>query len=559
VTDTTDLKLVRRFEKFSLVLAILAVLVGLSVYLGYILEANVATLSAITGVSDGVFHILTHALKAVFPQLPVAMNPATAAAFIASGLSLLVLLRGKNNRPARIFGILCAVLVLLIGGVKLIGIFTGHDVFFDRFLFHAQLNAEGLITGRPNQIAPNTAFNFFLMGVSLLLLYAKKFKFAQGVASVTFFIALLAVLGYIYGVAKLIGIAAFIPMALNTALAFMAVSLSLLFAFPECGYMAIAASSSAGGIITRRLIPTAIIVPGILGYVQVVAGRTGYIPIELGLSLLVVGNIVLFVVVIWRESIVLHHVDEQRKIADAKLVEFISLASHQLKSPPGGIKWNTELLLDPSFSTLTPEQRGLVETIRESASKMVETVNSLLNVSRLDLGTFIVDPKPVDFHELAQGALGDLKPDIQLKHLVITENYDAQIPPIPFDPGLAKIIVENLISNAVKYTPPGGTVGISITCVQNGSHVLIRITDTGYGIPLAQQGRIFEKMFRADNVQEKMDGTGFGLYLLKSVVELAEGKVCFDSVENKGSTFYVELPVTGMRAHQGTSHLTNVS
>lgn len=109
----------------------------------------------------------------------------------------------------------------------------------------------------------------------------------------------------------------------------------------------------------------------------------------------------------------------------------------------------------------------------------------------------------------------------------------------------------------MKYTPANGSIKVSIT-KQPPEHpvgILLTVTDTGMGIPKAQQEKIFTKMFRADNVKNAVDGTGFGLYLLKSVVELADGKVWFESEEGKGTTFFIELPFSGMRAKEGTSHL----
>ncbi len=243
------------------------------------------------------------------------------------------------------------------------------------------------------------------------------------------------------------------------------------------------------------------------------------------------------------------------KELDKAKSEFISLASHQLRTPPTAIKWNTELLLDKANGKLSPTQKEMVEEVKEVSEKMIETVSSLLNVSRIELGTFIVDPKPVDYREVAAEALKELKPQISLKRLQVLEKFDKGIPTIPADPGLAKIIVENLLTNAVKYTPDEGQVAIDIKNQPKAKSILISVKDTGCGIPKKDQANIFKKMFRAENVKSKIEGTGFGLYLLKSIVEMAGGKVWFESIEGKGTTFFVELPYSGMKKKEGTSRL----
>jgi two-component system sensor histidine kinase VicK len=116
------------------------------------------------------------------------------------------------------------------------------------------------------------------------------------------------------------------------------------------------------------------------------------------------------------------------------------------------------------------------------------------------------------------------------------------------------MIFQNLLSNAVKYTPEKGKININIK--KDGLNVLISVADAGYGIPSNVQSKIFTKMFRADNARVKdPDGTGLGLYIIKSTLEKTGGKIWFESVENKGSTFYVTIPLDGMKKKEGTKRL----
>lgn len=234
--------------------------------------------------------------------------------------------------------------------------------------------------------------------------------------------------------------------------------------------------------------------------------------------------------------------------------EYISLASHQLRTPPLALKWNAELLLD-SIDKKQKKARKLAEDMSEISEKMIKTVGALLNASRIELGTFIVEPVPLDYREVAESVLTELTPLIRSKGLVVKKVFDKTIPRIPADPGLAKIIIQNLVSNAVKYTPKKGAITVSIRTGKGGSGIRIFVQDNGVGIPKEAREHIYEKMFRADNVKDMADGTGFGLYLLKSVVEFAGGKTRFESETGKGTIFFVDLPKKGMPKKEGTSRL----
>jgi len=170
------------------------------------------------------------------------------------------------------------------------------------------------------------------------------------------------------------------------------------------------------------------------------------------------------------------------------------------------------------------------------------------------LGTLAIEPKPVNLQEIANGVLNELLPQIEKKELRIEKRYDKKPLVMNVDPQLMRIVFQNLLSNAVKYTPIDGRVSLKI--LKRESDVLIEVSDTGYGIPKSQQPEIFKKLFRADNVKEiSPDGTGLGLYIVKSVVEQSGGRVWFDSTEGKGSTFYVTIPQEGMKKKEGTKGL----
>lgn len=246
------------------------------------------------------------------------------------------------------------------------------------------------------------------------------------------------------------------------------------------------------------------------------------------------------------------------KEVDQAKTEFVSLASHQLRTPLSAINWYTEMLLDGDAGEITKDQENYLREIYSGSQRMVDLVNSLLNVSRLELGTFIIEPEKASIMAISDDVLKELEPQINNKKQIITKDYDDKIPEIQIDPKLTRIIFQNLLSNAVKYTPNHGKIGISIQIDKRDSkQLLISVSDTGYGIPKYQQDRIFSKLFRADNVKKmEAEGTGLGVYIIKQILDNSGGKIWFESEENKGSTFHISIPMSGMIKREGSKALT---
>lgn len=255
--------------------------------------------------------------------------------------------------------------------------------------------------------------------------------------------------------------------------------------------------------------------------------------------------------------VVFRDITKEREIDRAK-TEFVSLASHQLRTPLSTINWYAEMLLAGDAGKLKKDQEKYLQEVYTANQRMVDLVNALLNVSRIELGTFTVEPKSINLIDICRSVVNELKPQILEKKLRVEEKYDKNIPKIQADPKLVRIIFQNLLSNAVKYTPKGKVV-VEITLKKEGNkgYVLIKVSDTGYGIPQSQQSKIFTKLYRADNVKEKdTEGTGLGLYIVKSIIDHTKGKIWFESEENKGTSFYVAIPLTGMKKKKGTKELS---
>ena len=182
-----------------------------------------------------------------------------------------------------------------------------------------------------------------------------------------------------------------------------------------------------------------------------------------------------------------------------------------------------------------------MDQIYRTTHKMIRLVNDFLNVSRIELGTFHADPEPVNLAEIANSTIDELGAMIKEKRVRINQNYEERIPIINADPHHMRMIFQNLLTNAVKYSETEGEIWVEIIAEQQ--RVIIKVIDTGCGIPKAQQSKIFTKLFRADNVKgQDTEGTGLGLYIVKSIVTKSNGEIWFESEEGKGSTFYIAIP-----------------
>lgn len=241
---------------------------------------------------------------------------------------------------------------------------------------------------------------------------------------------------------------------------------------------------------------------------------------------------------------VVHDITKEKDIDRAKS-EFVSLASHQLKTPLTSMRWLSESLLGPKADPLTDNQRHYVNEIHDASRRMAEMVNDLLNVSRIELGTLAMRIEEFDAVELLRAVESEQHHAAEQKRVSVNLICGDNLPHLKADKSQVRMVMQNLISNAIKYTPENGSVEAELSLAGAGREVLFfRVTDTGIGIPKDQRDKVFNKMFRASNAQSQVpDGTGLGLYVIKTILEHAKGGITFDSKEGKGSTFYASIPL----------------
>lgn len=234
---------------------------------------------------------------------------------------------------------------------------------------------------------------------------------------------------------------------------------------------------------------------------------------------------------------------EKEALEHAK-TEFVSLASHQLRTPIASIRWMTEVLLGDGVGSLNGQQKEYIQNIRLSSIEMSEMVNDFLNVSNIALGKMEVRPESIDLRAVADASLEDHAAKIEEKALHIERHYDSELPEIPLDRKMIRVAIGNLIANAVVYTDNGGSIDISIEGKRKYAYVDVR--DDGCGIPKEDQSQIFEKFYRASNARTQApQGTGLGLYLAKAMIERLGGEISFESEVGEGAVFHLKIPLSG--------------
>ena len=247
----------------------------------------------------------------------------------------------------------------------------------------------------------------------------------------------------------------------------------------------------------------------------------------------------------------------REKMIDKTKSEFVSLASHQLRTPLSSINWYIEMLLAGDAGPVNTEQQNYLKEIYTASKRMVELINALLNLSRMELGTFVVDLARVDLTAEVRSLVLEMQADIQTKHLVIKEEFEGGPVVLLADRKLIRMVIQNILSNSIKYSLVDRSIDITLRSVKAGGSVgghkletnsiLFAVTDRGLGIPASEVDKIFGKFYRAKNASASdAEGSGLGLYLIKSIVEATGGQVWFVSEEHKETTFFVVYPETGM-------------
>jgi signal transduction histidine kinase len=231
------------------------------------------------------------------------------------------------------------------------------------------------------------------------------------------------------------------------------------------------------------------------------------------------------------------------KVANRVRSNFISMVSHELRTPLNSVHGFIELILQGHMGALTDEQQIYLGYTQEGVQQLISIVEDILFMTRSDLGQFEIKQQKVQLRSLVRQIIDGMRPQAFKASVELREDLAADIPLLYADPQRMKQVLNNLVSNALKFTPPGGTVIVSAH-PYNEYFELITVADTGYGIPVEDRQHVFERFYQSNHSeQSKMGGYGLGLSIARLIVDQHGGTIDFDTTVNKGTMFYFTVPL----------------
>ncbi len=237
----------------------------------------------------------------------------------------------------------------------------------------------------------------------------------------------------------------------------------------------------------------------------------------------------------------LRRTNQKLEALDETKDDFISMASHQLRTPLTSVKGYLSMVLDEDAGKVNETQRKMLNQAFVSSQRMVYLIADLLNVSRLKTGKFVIDWAPVDLSKVIQEEISQLMETAEARGVKLTYKKPADFPTVKLDETKTRQVIMNFIDNAIYYTPAGGHIDVQLE-----DHIVsieLKVVDDGIGVPKTEQHHLFTKFYRARNAQKaRPDGTGLGLFMAKKVIVSQGGSVLFESKENMGSTFGFNFP-----------------
>jgi two-component system phosphate regulon sensor histidine kinase PhoR len=231
------------------------------------------------------------------------------------------------------------------------------------------------------------------------------------------------------------------------------------------------------------------------------------------------------------------------QVANRVRANFVSMVSHELRTPLNSVHGFIELLLQGHMGALLEEQRQYLGYTQEGVQQLISIVEDILFMTRSDIGQFEIKPQEVPFRSLARQVILGLQPQALKAEVSLSLDIPLNLPSLYIDPQRIKQVLNNLVTNAIKFTPPSGSVVVHAQ-QHNKEFEMISVVDTGYGIPPEDGPHVFERFYQSNHSeQSKMGGYGLGLSIAKLIVEQHGGSINFETLLDKGTTFYFTLPI----------------
>jgi signal transduction histidine kinase len=541
-------------------------LIGLFERVPIIAGSVVALLGAVTLIGWALnLSFITKATTGGYPILPL-----TALCFILAGISLTMAVRPNRTATTEAIQQTLAALVATIAGLTLYEYLRGSESGFDTLLFGDRL--QRVSTYPAGRIALNSAGSLLLFALGLLSIPHDQRKHdlrAQMFATPALFIPLLAILGYLFGVKGMYSLSQSSGMALWTAIGQLILGVGILVAVKGRGVAVLLLDEGPGGVLTRRLLPAALLAPIVLGVIRIVGESAGFYESEFGVSLFAVASILTFVgLVLWSARVLRNtdkervdllaleqqaraHAEKARSEAEAARAEaerannsktdFLAVMSHELRTPLTAIMGYEELLSDGITGPVTELQRQQLGRINASARHLLGLIDEILTFARVDIGRERVRWESMSVNHTLADAAALVEPMASAKSIKFIVELLEEDQAIQTDGTKLRQMLVNLLSNGIKFTDKGE---VRLACLVSSGVLEIRIADTGVGIPAEHIEEVFEPFWQAEQTAtRKTGGTGLGLSVTRKLARLLGGDVTVASRVGMGTTFVLALPM----------------
>jgi signal transduction histidine kinase len=533
-------------------------------------RASAAAAVGVAGIGTFVLIAWMLGLPALTAPTPswATMKANSALCFVLIAVALLP--RRTNGRQSRV-GPALAAAVLLIAAATLSQDLFGWNLRIDELLVREHGAGLGGF-GASGRMSPITAADLIFLAAALLLRDADvraDGRSSQWLALGASLSSLIVLLGYFYGATPRYTITAYATMALPSAVSVLGLGLAILFARPERGLMRVIAADSPYGALTRRLLPLIVVVPVVLGWLRLAGLRAGLYDVGFGVTLVVICNMLLLGTLtcmtagrlirseriqqrarLEMEEMRLRAVTleaENRRVRETTRLksEFHASMSHELRTPLNAIIGFAALMRKDRNGSLSPEYREYMDDILTSARHLLQLIDDVLDLAKVEAGKMELRPVAVDLTTISREVADVVRALAVAKRLRIDVSVDPRAATVVTDPQRFKQILYNYLSNAIKFTSEGGRVSLRIG-PEGPDRFRLDVQDTGIGIAAEHFNKLFVEFQQLDtSVAQKHQGTGLGLALTRQIVEAQGGRVEVQSVPGKGSTFSAVLPRNG--------------